>query len=141
MRHRAQRRGIVITPEAVNLIGARAMGTPRLAVGLLDGCVDTASAQGEMEITADIVRMTCQIWGIDELGLDKIARQYLKVLADHAPDPVRLNVLASKLDGLSKTTVERKIEPDLVWLELIEKNSDGRRLLAAGREHLGKVRP
>ena len=69
-------------------------------------------------------------------ALDEVTRDYLRVLADHGVDPVRLNVLASKLDGLSKTTVERKIEPDLVWLGLIEKNADGRRLMAAGREHL-----
>ncbi len=133
---RAQRMGLTIAPDALGLIAHRAMGTPRLAVGLLDGCIDTAKARGDNVITAALVTETCEIWGIDSLGLDEVTRDYLRVLADHGVDPVRLNVLASKLDGLSKTTVERKIEPDLVWLGLIEKNADGRRLMAAGREHL-----
>ena len=135
---RAQRMGLSITPDALAMIGGRAMGTPRLAVGLLDGCVDTATAQGEKEITADLVRLTCGIWGIDSLGLDSVARQYLRVLADRGGEPVRLNVLASKLDGLSRRTVETKVEPDLTWLGLIEKSADGRKLLDAGRDHLQK---
>jgi Holliday junction DNA helicase RuvB len=81
--------------------------------------------------------MTCLIWGIDSLGLDRVARDYLRFLAD-AGGTLRLNVLASKLDGLAKTTVERKIEPDLVFLGLIEKQPNGRTITAAGREHLNR---
>lgn len=138
---RTARLGLTIAPEAVRLIAERALGTPRLAVRLLDGCIDTAAAKGEKEITENLVKTTCQIWGIDSLGLDKVARQYLQILADAGGDPTRLNVLASKLDGLSKRTVETKIEPDLVWFGLMTKDADGRRLTAAGREHLAKERP
>ena len=135
---RAERQGVTAAPEAIDLIASRSLGTPRLAVGLLDGCLVTAKAQGGREITPAIVRMTCMIWGIDSLGLDRVARQYLTLLADAGGGPVRLNVLASKLDGLNKTTVERKVEPDLVWLGLISKDADGRRLEPAGREHIEK---
>ena len=55
-------------------------------------------------------------------------------LATHRP--VRLNVLASRLDGLSRRTVEMRVEPDLVWLGLVEKGEDGRRLTAKGNEYL-----
>lgn len=133
---RASRFGLNITPEAVKMIGDRSLGTPRLAVGLLDGCQTTAYAQGMTSITEQLVTMTCAIWGIDSLGLDRVSRQYLQILESSGGGPVRLNVLASKLDGLSKTTVERKIEPDLVWLGLIDKSADGRRITAAGRAHM-----
>jgi Holliday junction DNA helicase RuvB len=134
---RASRSGWTVAPEAIDMIAGRSLGTPRLAVGLLDGCLVTAKAQGGREITEAIVKMTCLIWGIDSLGLDRVARQYLGFLAQSV-DPVRLNVLASRLDGLSRSTVERKVEPDLVWLNLIDKRADGRVLTAAGREHLQK---
>jgi len=124
--------------DAIGLIAERSLGTPRLAVGLLDGCMDTAIAQGGKSITRDIVRLTCQIWGIDSLGLDRVARTYLGFLRDMGGGPIRLNVLAAKLDGLAKTTVERKVEPDMVWLGLIEKQANGRTLTASGREHLRK---
>jgi len=135
---RAARLGWQTDAEALELIGRRALGTPRLAVGLLDGCMDTAMAQGQSSITADLVRMTCEIWGLDGLGLDKVSRQYLSFLSESG-GPVRLNVLATRLDGLSRRTVETKIEPDLVWLGLVAKNADGRRLTVAGREHLESV--
>jgi Holliday junction DNA helicase RuvB len=134
---RAVRKGLLFDPAAVAMIAERSLGTPRLAVKLLAGCLATAQAQGGAEITVDVVKMTCAIWGIDGLGLDRTARQYLQFLAD-AGGMLRLNVLASKLDGLAKTTVERKIEPDLVWLGLVEKEPNGRRLTAAGREHLNR---
>ena len=135
---RAERMHLSITPEALDLIGCRALGTPRLAVRLLKGCSEVADAQKQSEITADIVGITCEIWGIDSLGLDKVARAYLRVLSVSCPDAVRLNVLATKLDGLSRRTVETKVEPDLVWLGLVTKDADGRRLLPKGREHLAK---
>jgi Holliday junction DNA helicase RuvB len=133
---RAERAGLTISPEAVAMIASRSLGTPRLAIGLLDGCQVTAKAQGGEAITAGVVEMTCSIWGIDSLGLDRVARQYLGFLAAAGGGPVRLNILAAKLDGLSKTTVERKVEPDLVWLNLIEKDANGRRLTSAGQDHL-----
>ena len=136
MSDRAKRRGWELTADAAQTIAERAHGTPRLAIGLLDGCRDTALAQGGTAIDAGIVAMTCQIWGLDGLGLDKIARRYLDALAAGKGEPVRVNVVSSKLDCLSRRTLEMRIEPDLVFLGLIEKRPDGRILTAAGRAHL-----
>ena len=135
---RAEQAGLKIAPEAVMMIAARSLGTPRLAITLLDNCQRTAKAQGGEEITPDIVTMTCTIWQIDSLGLDRTARQYLGFLAAAGGGPVKVNVLAAKLDGLSRLTVERKVEPDLVLLGLMEKQVAGRVLTQAGQEHLAK---
>ena len=132
---RAKRKGWRLEPDAARMIAERAHGTPRLAVRLLENAMDTAQASGADNIDSLIVESTCEIGGIDCLGLDRDARRYLGYLKD-AGGPVRLNVLAAKLDTMSKHTVENQIEPDLVWLGLIEKNADGRRLTPAGREHL-----
>ena len=118
------------------MIGERSLGTPRLAIRLLDGCLATAKAQGKAEIDAGIVTMTCKLLEIDRLGLDDDARKYLGFLQEANGDPVRVNVLASRLDGLSRLTLERRIEPDLLYLGLIDKEEKGRVLTPAGREHL-----
>jgi len=131
----AKREGLDMEPDAAALIGQRSLGTPGLAINLLDGCADTAIAQGGRAITKDIVVMTCEIWERDSLGLDRVAREYLGFLRE-ANGAVRLNVLSARLDGLSRRTVETKVEPDLVWLGLVEKNAAGRTLTAAGKEHL-----
>lgn len=132
---RAASRQWSLTAEAAGMIADRAHGTPRLALRLLDGCMDVAIAGGETAIDAMIVQATCEVWQLDNLGLDKIARKYLAHL-ECAAGPVRLNVLAMKLDDVSRRTVELRVEPDLVWLGLIDKSADGRRLTPRGREHL-----
>lgn len=133
--HRAERKQWKVSAEAAGMIADRAHGTPRLAISLLDGCMDTAIAGGADDVDAMIVEATCSIWRIDSLGLDNTARKYLQYLAD-ANGPLRLNVLSSKLQGLSRRTIETRVEPELVYLELITKDADGRRLTAAGRQHL-----
>lgn len=135
---RAKRKDWNLSGDAASMIAERSRGTPRLAVGLMDGCMDTAVANGWKDIDADVVKLTCDIWQIDGLGLDRTARKYLRFLDEAGGGPVRLNVLAMKLDGLSRRTVETRVEPDLVWLGLIEKRTDGRYITAAGREHLRK---
>ena len=135
----AKRGGLDLDPAAAAMIGQRSLGTPGLAINLLDGCADTAIAQGGRAITKDIVVMTCEIWERDSLGLDRVARDYLGFLRDSASGPVRLNVLAARLDGLSRRTVETKVETDLVWLGLVEKSAAGRTLTASGKEHLTAV--
>jgi holliday junction DNA helicase RuvB len=135
MLQRAKRKGWELDAEAAAVIGARAHGTPRLAIKLFDGCMAVAKAGGENKVDAFIVHRTCEILEIDALGLDDEARRYLSYLAE-ASGPVRVNVLASKLDGLSRLTVERRLEPDLVYLGLILKGEKGRALTEAGRAHL-----
>jgi Holliday junction DNA helicase RuvB len=137
---RAVRAGLVLTPPAATMIGERSLGTPRLAIRLLDGCLATAKAQGKAEINAEIVTMTCRLLEIDRLGLDDDAQKYLGFLLDAGNDPVRVNVLASRLEGLSRLTLERRIEPDLIFLGLIDKKEKGRVLTAAGREHLREIK-
>ena len=135
---RAERKGWSLDKESSIMIGNRAHGTPRLAVGLLDGCMDTAVADDHEDITLDVVKKTCEIWGLDDLGLDEVTRKYMKILADSKDEPVKLNVLAMKLDGLSRRTVEIRIEPDLVWMGLVKKGKKGRSITEKGMNHIMK---
>ena len=138
MLDRAKRQGWELTEEAAGMIGTRSHGTPRKAITLLDGCIAMAKASKGTVIDYSIVTLTCELLEIDSLGLDAVSRKYLGYLADGGGDPVRLNVLATRLDGLSRLTVERRIEPDLVHLGLVEKGMNGRRLTAEGKKYLQK---
>lgn len=136
---RAAAKNWTISDEAARMIAHRAHGTPRLALGLLEGCMDVALAGGQKSIDAMIVEATCEVWQLDALGLDRIERRYLELLDSAGGKPVRANVIASQLDNLSRRTVEMKIEPTLIWAGLIVKRADGRQLTEAGRKHLRAV--
>ena len=133
---RAQRKAWSLEADAAAMIGERSHGTPRLSIALLDGCMATAKATGKERIDSSIVEMTCELLGIDHLGLDVVSRKYLNYLYEGNGNPVRLNVLATRLDGLSKLTVERRIEPDMVFLGLVEKTANGRLLTEAGKRYV-----
>jgi Holliday junction DNA helicase RuvB len=135
---RAERRGWALTDEAAGMIAQRAHGTPRLAVALLDGCMDVAIAGKATTLTPFIVERACEIFRLDSLGLDAVERRYLDILCRAHGVPVRLNVAASQLDNLSRRTVECRIEPTLIWLGLIQKLAEGRVLTEKGKGYLAK---
>ena len=136
MEHAGRKKWAVLG-NAARTIAEKAHGTPRLALRLLDWCMDVALAGGSDVIDDLVVRATCDLRDLDGLGLDKTERRYLAIL-DAAAGPVRVNVIASQLDTLARRTVEVKIEPILIWLGLIEKRPDGRALTTRGREHIRK---
>jgi Holliday junction DNA helicase RuvB len=133
---RAKARGLSLTDDAAVMIAQRAHGTPRLAVMLLARCMDVALAGKATTVTGLIVERACEISRLDALGLDSVERHYLSVLLHANGKPVRLNVIASQLDQLSRRTVEGRVEPTLIWMGLIEKRPDGRILTAEGRRYL-----
>ena len=120
--------------EVLRLIAARGRGTPRLALRLLESCRRTCRSEGEERIGRHHFERTCELEGIDALGLDRQEVRLLRVLED-AGGSVRLNVLASRL-GLPARTVSDVFERHLVQLGLIDKSPDGRRITARGLAHL-----
>jgi Holliday junction DNA helicase RuvB len=114
-------------------IAGRAKGTPRLGLRLLEACWRTVRSQGESAIKLDHLERTCELEELDPLGLDYLEQQVLKILAN-STGPVRLNVLASKLNVPPRTVMQ--LERFLVSEGLIQKDDDGRELTAKGRLHL-----
>ena len=70
------------------------------------------------------------------LGLGPNERMYLKILAE-VKEPVRLNVLASKM-GLPKKTLTDTIEGFLMRMGLILKSDKGMMIMPEGLEHLAE---
>ena len=132
---RVRRLGWNISDTAVHGIAERGRGTPRLALRLLESARRTARAEGASDITVDHFKCMCEVEGIDELGLDPLEQKYLLILKEAQGEPVRLNVIATRL-GLHRKTIETIIEADLIRLGLISKNDTGRMLTRCGIEHL-----
>ena len=131
---RIERLGWTADADTLAGIAQRARGTPRLAIGLLDACRRAADASGTERLTVGSLALACDVEELDCLGLDPIYRRYVQIL-ELAAGPVKLNVLAS-ITGLTRYTLERVIEPDLMRMGLMSKTDNGgRQLTPAGREH------
>ncbi len=116
------------------LIAQRGRGTPRIALKVLESAKRYARSQGAKTITVEHFTAACALEGLDSLGLGPNERIYLKILAE-AKEPVRLNVLASKM-GLPKKTLTDTIEGCLMRMGLILKSDKGLMIMPEGLEHL-----
>lgn len=134
IRQKAVQLGWPIEEDAINPIAQRSLGTPRLALRLLQSARRTTRAAGESTITLSHLVKTIEIENLDELGLGPTEFQYLRILAESA-SPVRLNVIACRL-GLPSDAVVSVYESNLVWLGLIDRTERGRCLTAKGIEHV-----
>jgi len=130
--------GWSITDEAIAGISQRGRNTPRLALRLLEACRRHQLAGNAPTITADHLTKMCAVEGIDDLGLDVTERQYLEILYEAQGQPVRLNMISTRL-SLPRRTIEKIVEAELVRLGLVTKTDEGRMLTAAGAAHLGQT--
>ena len=122
--------------EVLIEIAKRSKKTPRIALNRnLQQCWNVASAKGKEVITMDDVNEAFRLIQIDELGLDELERNYLRILQQNGPTP--LNCISSKLGGLPTQTIKTVLEPFLLQENLIQKNKySHREITALGEEHI-----
>lgn len=131
--------GIEIRPEAAQLLGVRSRGTPRIANRLLRRVRDFAAVHEHMVIDLDTVTGAMELFEIDALGLDRVDRQLLRLLATQfSAKPVGLSTLAVAI-GEEPDTIESVIEPYLIRIGFIQRTPRGREITARGAQHLGEV--
>lgn len=127
LRRAAIQLNIDATDEALDLIAHRSRRTPRLALRLLRRSRDWALTRGEQpRVDATAVSATLDLLGIDDRGLDKLDRHYLKILAD-AGRPVGVATIAATLHE-DRETLESVIEPYLLLEGLIQRTPQGRQI-------------
>ena len=134
LRQRCQQLQWTVEESVLEAVATRSFGTPRLALRLLESIRRSGRAEGEEMITAAHAALAFELEEVDQLGLDADARSYLSIL-EASKRAVRLTVLASRL-GQPPEAVSRVIEPNLIWLGLIERNDRGRSLTPKGIEHV-----
>ncbi len=126
--------GWIIEETVFSMIAQRGKGTPRIALRLLESVKMTASAEDSDVITVDHFQRTCDLEGIDPIGLSGNEIKYLKILYENN-NSARLNVLASRL-SLPVKHVSNIIENYLIRIGLVTKANSLRVLTQSGLEHL-----
>lgn len=122
-------------------IARRARGTPRIANRLLKRVRDVAEVRGDGTVTLDMARAGLRLFGVDDLGLDKVDRAILSAVCERfGGGPVGLSTLAVSI-GEEPETVEDVYEPFLLQRGLLMRTPRGRVATPAAWAHLGVVPP
>jgi len=130
----AERLAVAIMGDAAEAIAKRGRGVPRIIVGYLERCRDTAIVHGEKVITKEVVEDTFKLLGVDDTGLRETEIRLLRALYN-AGMPVGVENLSIIINEAPKTIVSA-IEPYLIQRGLIIRSGQGRILTEKGREYL-----
>jgi Holliday junction DNA helicase RuvB len=133
--------GVGIEPEAAEEIARRSRGTPRIANRLLRRVRDFAEVRHDGSITSSIAREGLRLFGVDDLGLDKVDRAILSAMCEQFNGgPVGLSTVAISV-GEQPDTVEDVYEPFLIQRGMIARTPRGRIAMPSAYRHLGLAQP
>ena len=133
--------GVPLDDGGAKEIAARARGTPRIANRLLRRVRDFAEVRGDGTVSRKTAAAGLTLFGVDELGLDKLDRAILRaVCGGFGGGPVGLSTLAVSV-GEEPDTVEDVYEPYLLQLGLLMRTPRGRVATPAAWRHLGLEAP
>lgn len=133
----ARKLAVGIDREAATEIARRSRGTPRIANNRLRWVRDFATSRADGHVTSAVASEALRMLGIDQLGLDQQDRRYLETIARvFAGGPVGVEAVAHTMN-LAPDTLVDEVEPFLLRSELIVRTPRGRKLTAAGFDHVG----
>jgi holliday junction DNA helicase RuvB len=133
--------GVDLHHEGAVEIARRARGTPRIANRLLRRVRDFAEVRGSGVVDQATAHGGLALFGVDELGLDKVDRAILDALCSRfGGGPVGLSTLSIGV-GEPPETVEDVYEPFLIQLGLLLRTPRGRVATPAAWLHLGLTPP
>jgi Holliday junction DNA helicase RuvB len=133
--------GVECTADGAREVARRSRGTPRLAIRLLRRVRDFVEVRRAGSITAEHAIEGCTLFGVDELGLDRLDRQLLDTLCSRfSGRPVGLSTLSVSV-GEEPETIEDVYEPYLLQRGLIQRTPRGRVATPAAYLHLGLPEP
>jgi Holliday junction DNA helicase RuvB len=127
-----------IAQDAIVEISVRSRGTPRVANRLLRRVRDFAVVNNLTEISRTSAHEALTMFEVDELGLDRLDRDVLRVLIEKfAGRPIGLSTIAVSV-GEEQETIESVVEPYLVRQGLIARTPRGRIATDSAIAHLAK---
>ena len=128
-------------PAALKLLASRARGTPRVANRLLRRVRDFTQVKSDGRLTVDVAEQALKLEGVDELGLDHLDREYLRVIMDtYRGGPVGIEAIAATLNEDTDTLVD-VVEPYLLQIEMLRRTRKGREASASAYAHMGRTPP
>jgi holliday junction DNA helicase RuvB len=133
--------GVETDGDGAATIAARSRGTPRVANRLLRRVRDYAEVRAGGRITSDVAQEALAREGVDELGLDRLDRGFLRTILDqYGGGPVGIGAIAATLTEDAET-LEDVVEPYLLKQGFVIRTASGRRTTDAARRHLGVSLP
>lgn len=128
--------GIVMTPEAIEVLARASRATPRVANRILKRARDFMEVQGKKSIDEEVARQTLDLLDIDEAGLEPHDRKLLTVIVEKfGGGPVGVGTLAAALSE-ERGVIEDIYEPYLMTLGFLQRTPSGRVVLPPAYEHL-----
>ena len=132
---------VTVDSDGAAEIASRSRGTPRIANRLLRRVRDFAEVRADGDINVEVARAGLALFGVDELGLDKVDRSILESIAlTHVGGPVGLSTLSITV-GEQPETLEDVYEPFLIQQGLLQRTPRGRVVTASAFAHLGVSPP
>lgn len=129
--------GVPIDDEAAGTIASRSRGTPRVANRLLRRVRDFAEVRADGRITPSIAAEALLREGVDELGLDRLDRAFLRTIVEqYRGGPAGIAAIAATLTEDAET-LEDVVEPFLLKEGFVTRTASGRRATALAYRHLG----
>ncbi len=133
--------GTNISAAAVEEIGRRSRGTPRIANGLLRRVRDFAQVLNDSQIDIGITQHALRALNVDEHGLDDMDNRILSTIIEKFKGgPVGITTIATAV-GEESGTIEEVYEPFLIQEGFLQRTPRGREVTAKAYEHLGKTKP
>ncbi len=133
--------GTQISKEAVEEIGRRSRGTPRIANGLLRRVRDFAQVLNDGQIDFGITQHALKALNVDEHGLDDMDNRILSTIIEKFKGgPVGITTIATAV-GEEPGTLEEVYEPFLIQEGFLQRTPRGREATEKAYEHLGKTKP
>ncbi len=133
--------GTQISNEAVEEIGRRSRGTPRIANGLLRRVRDFAQVLNDGQIDFGITQHALKALNVDEHGLDDMDNRILSTIIDKFKGgPVGITTIATAV-GEESGTLEEVYEPFLIQEGFLQRTARGREATEKAYSHLGRNRP
>ncbi|MBK5271707.1 MAG: Holliday junction branch migration DNA helicase RuvB [Bacteroidia bacterium] len=133
--------GTKISKDAIEEIGRRSRGTPRIANGLLRRVRDFAQVLNDGTIDIGITQHSLKALNVDEHGLDDMDnRILLTIIEKFKGGPVGITTIATAV-GEESGTIEEVYEPFLIQEGFLQRTPRGREVTAKAYGHLGKINP
>ncbi len=125
-----------MTDDGALELARRSRGTPRIANRLLKRVRDYCQVRQDGRVSAEGVKQALYLEGIDDLGLTRLDRNYLKTIIDfYGGGPVGIEAIAATLQEETDTLVD-VVEPYLLKIGLVLRTSSGRRASEKAYKHL-----
>ncbi|EIE42224.1 Holliday junction DNA helicase RuvB [Mycoplasmopsis canis UFG4] len=132
----AKKLNIDINNDNIDRIASYSRKTPRIANNLLQRVNDFALSLNNGEINSKIINKTFKYLGLYEFGLTKDHIEYLEILKENFYEKYASLLTISGLIKTDKENIILEIEPILLFYNLIEKNSRGRRITTKGIDYI-----